>query len=346
MTERKKSGIAAMLEGKTAALGERLDTAKESDSSIQNKPPVTMPGQLGAFRLQAQQWQKRIDELEKQLDEAKKGGQRRKLPVCDLVEVPGRRRKLTADDYNDMKENIRETGKILEPIRVAPRADGKWDIISGNNKTAIVRELGWDEVDCLIDEVDHAQAELDGFFANLFQNKLPDYEQYLGFKMMQQHFPDDSLSDIARRSGKPKSVVSEMMAFEGLPPDVHKLLTNHPHLLGHRAAAQLANLTKKGMENEVAQAVRSIATLGIEQTEAVKQVEQALVASQANAPKAPPKPKREPMPIKSGRSTYCTFHSAAKVLRIEFESKEEREAIEDAIREVLQKRADAMKDKK
>lgn len=314
-------------------------TGRTIEKSVEKKGPRTAPVMMFEATARMHEAEEKVEQLQRALEEAKNASRLRKLPLADLVEVPGRRRVLTPAQYTDLKTNLDETKKLLEPIKVSPRPDGKWEIVSGNNKTAIARELGWVEIDCIVDVVDAAQADLDGFLANLLQNTLPAYEQYLGYKLLQKNYPDASLSDIARRTGKPKSTLTELMAFDNLPPAVHEQLRNNPHLLGYRAAAKLASYALDGLGAEVTAAVDQIATEGIDQTVAVQRVA-ALQAASPNQTDVPKK-RREPVTIQAGDQVYCTMHRAAKALRLQFDSKEDAEEVEEAIRAVLQKRAEA-----
>ena len=103
MTAKKPTGLAARLAGKTQ------DIAKNpSARSIADRPPVTMPGQLGAFRIEAQRYQQQIQNLQEQLDDADQRPTQIDLPLDKLVTVEGRRRRLTAEEFAQLRENLRE----------------------------------------------------------------------------------------------------------------------------------------------------------------------------------------------------------------------------------------------
>lgn len=56
---------------KTANLAEKVEAAKSTRTPVSEQPFVTMPGQLGAFRLEARRYQDKIDDLTRQLEEAR-----------------------------------------------------------------------------------------------------------------------------------------------------------------------------------------------------------------------------------------------------------------------------------
>ena len=83
-------------------------------------------------------------------------------------------------------------------------------------------------------------------------------------------------------------------------------------------------------------AIAKVAAGEIEQGRAVKEA-----ATDATPKVAAAKP--EPIHIKIGRATYCNIQRADKVLRIQFQSAEEAEAVQIAVREVLERRAKELK---
>ncbi|MDQ1835489.1 ParB/RepB/Spo0J family partition protein [Massilia scottii] len=328
-------------------------TARPVDEASDQKPR-TAPVMMYDVTARMHAAEKKAEELHAALESARQGGQLRTLSLDELHEAPGRRRKLTDSQYADLKENLRHN-KIIDLIKVRPRNNGGFEIVSGNNKAAILRELGVKEILCRVEDLDDAQADLEGFYANLFQTTLPEYEKYLGFKMLLEREPDLSKAELSRRSGKSKSVVSELMAFDQLPPAVHKILKNRPDLLGHRYGAQLAALTLQGKEKDVIFAVEAIAKGELDQTEAVDLV--------TNGPQTPVPPSSEPvektaetkkrtlrlrpeaLTIRAGRATYCNLVRASKVMRIEFTTEAEAIEVEKTLQEILQKRADKLNEK-
>ncbi len=316
-----------------AVAARKKEAANRPPEDIESKPFSTAPGRMGEY--QDRKWlTNRVNELTQALEDAKAGGRNLELPLADLHEVEGRRRKLTQQEFGELKENL-ANNPLVTPITVRPRQEGGYEIISGHNRVRAFRELGRDLIPAVIVDTSDAQADINAFYANLLQTDLPPYEKYLGFKMLQEKQPGLTQAEIARQAGKPESTISELMAFGELPEPVLTLLSHHPSLLGHRAAAQLAAFTKNGLTQEVTDAVQQIASLGIDQNEAVK-----MVAATQKKEVRPKPPKRV---IKAGRATYCSVIRAAKVMRIEFASEDEAAAVQAAIEEVLESRAQNLK---
>lgn len=59
----------------------------------------------------------------------------------DLIdEVPGRRRKLTPEAYEELKANLAQNA-LAQAISVRRKLDGRFELLAGHNRTAIYREL-------------------------------------------------------------------------------------------------------------------------------------------------------------------------------------------------------------
>jgi ParB family chromosome partitioning protein len=299
-----------------------------------DKAPRTAPGMLLDATQRIDAAEAKVEELEAKLKETAATG-RLRLPLDQLHEKPGRRRKLSAKQYNELKENLRNNEQAT-PITVRKRAAGGYEIESGNNRAAIFRELGRADIWAVLSDSDDDQAELNAFYANLLQTDLPDFEKYLGFKKIIEKHPELTHAQIADAAGVSRSFVTQLLAFDELPEEAIAILTDKPDTIGANAAQDLAALTKKGRAAQVVRAIAKVAAGEMEQGKAVKEAaaEPALQGAAARP---------EPVRIKIGRATYCAIQRADKVLRIQFQSAEEAEAVLEAVQEVLERRAKELK---
>jgi ParB family transcriptional regulator, chromosome partitioning protein len=321
--------LAERLLNKTSGVAKAV--ADNPGKPIADQAPVTMPGQLGAFRLEAQKYQDRIKKLEADLLEAQTNGASAELPLEQLFEVAGRRRKLTAQQYNELKQNLRNN-PLVTPITVRVRPEGGYEVISGSNRVAIFRELGRAQIPARVLDSDDTQAEINAFFANLLQADLPDYEKYLGFKKIMEVQGNLTHAEIAERAGVSRSFVSQLMAFDDLPEAALAILAESPATIGANAAQDLAALAKKGRAQQVVEAVTKVAAGELDQGKAVKFAAVDVVQKVVTT-------KPQPVRIKLGKATFCSLQRADKVLRIQFESAAQAEAVQEAIRIVLEQRA-------
>ena len=327
--------------GNLAAAIARRKAQNEAGSSANSDNDafaMTVPGKM-AGQQEIKWLENQVAELTSALNEERKTAKVVTRLLKDLHEVPGRRRKLSNQEYAQLKESIRING-MRDPIKCRPRPNGDGlEVISGHNRKAILEELGIFEAKCLIQESDDVETAIDAFFANLYQSDLPPYEKYTGFKAWREVEPELSYVEMARRTGCSKSMVTEVMSFEQLPPEVHALLSVNPKALGYRAAAAFASFAKQGHLQLVIEGIRSIVENGVDQGKALRNLQHAIT---------PKKSKRtaEPEIIRSGRTSYCQLTVAPKVVRIEFEDSDEANSIKTALVEFLQQRAEDTKGKK
>jgi ParB family chromosome partitioning protein len=328
-------------------MGKFLDKMSEKTMGIAptgKERPIGEPKTVTAMTVNSNKLRERAEEAEAEAERlraeltAEKGnGGAAHLPLDQLHEVHGRRRKLTHEQYNELKENLRNN-PLVSPITVRKRATGGYEVVSGNNRVAIYRELQRNSILAVVLESNDDQADLNAFYANLLQTDLSDYEKFVGFKMIQSKYPDMTHTQIAERAGKSRQFITQLMAFADLPSGAIAILTEKPYTLGANAAQEMAILNKKGRGEQVTDAVIKLSTGELDQGQAVKYAagESAKKASGAIA---------EPIRFKVGKSTYCDFRRSNNVLRIDFKSSEEAEAIEAAIRSLIEKRVEQLKGK-
>ncbi|NEX62999.1 ParB/RepB/Spo0J family partition protein [Noviherbaspirillum galbum] len=300
-----------------------------------DKTPRTAPGMFLNATQRMDAAEAKIEELEAQLKEART--QTAEIALDELHEVDGRRRKLTGQQYHELRENLRQN-PLVTPITVRRRAEGGYEIVSGNNRVAAFRELGRTHIPAALLESDDDQAEINSFYANLLQPDLPDFEKYQGFRKILERRPDLTQAQIAEGAGVSRSFISQLMAFDDLPAEVLAALSDRPNLIGANAAQDLGALTKRGRADQVTQSVYRLARGEIDQSTAVRE------ASLDPAVKVEAKAKPEPVRIKMGKKTYCALQRADRVLRIQFQTPEEAAAVQDAICEVLERRAKELKE--
>ncbi|WP_426078254.1 ParB/RepB/Spo0J family partition protein [Janthinobacterium sp. PSPC3-1] len=372
----KQSKLAARLLGLTNHLGDNVKA--NPGTPIAQQRAVTMPGQMGAFRLDAQRYAEQIEALTKkaeedranahtyaqqveelqqqlrlveqetadeieslkaQLDEAAVSNTgRMEVPLGRIHKVPGRQRMLTAQQYTELRENLRNN-KLITPITLRLRPDGDYDIISGHNRFDIFEELDRSTIGAVVDmDTEESDGDTDAFFANLFQPDLTDYEKYLGFKKMQEKQPTITPSEMAAVSGLSRPTVTLLMMFDELPAAALELVQSAPQTIGMTAVKHLVGQVRAGTGERVVEAIKKIVRGELTQDQAIK------LASKP-ATQAPPAVPIPSIKIKAGKATYCDVRRAQKVLRLEFQSDSEAEAIMDELKQLLDKRAQAQKAK-
>jgi ParB family chromosome partitioning protein len=313
----------------------------ESSSEINTegarpKRTSTVPGaQMGGMAIRLDDAENRADQAEAEvqrlqaaLETAKEQGGALQIPLTDLVEVPGRRRKLSLEAFSELRANL-ERHTLVTPITVRPLPDGKYEIVSGHNRTAAYRELGKDSIPAWPAAAEDSDVEELAFYANLLQPDLSALEKYRGLQRIKAQNPDLTVAGLAERTGLSRSVVGELMLLDDLPAAALVELQVNPAALGAKALSQLAALAKQGRAEQVVEAVKRAVYDGIEQKEAVR-----LAAMQPKV--SAPDSKSTPVIVKAGRKNYCSIVGAKKVLRIEFQNEGERQEIEAELKNFLE----------
>jgi ParB family chromosome partitioning protein len=319
------------LMARTANLADKVEAAAIDRPSINEQKPMTMPGQLGAFRLEAQRYQHKIDELQTALAEARKAGGSPngiEIPLDRLVEVEGRRRFLSDEQKIELRENLRHN-KLVHPISVRPLPDGRFEIISGHNRVDQYKELGRDRIRAVLEDATDDEAVAGAFYANLMQSDLAEYEKYLGFKSVLERFPEMTQAKLSEVSGISETRISTLMAFEKLPSDAITIVRKRPDLLGSDAARLLAIIANSGHADRVIEAVQMLAEGKLkDQKQAVKYA--------SSAPTEKTTPTLDKFSIKSGKAMWCSGRRVKNVMRLEFKTEEEAERMLAAVQAFLE----------
>ncbi len=125
-------------------------------------------------------------------------------------------------DLTELVASIREKG-VLEPLLVKPAAaGGRWMIIAGERRWRAAREVGLREVPCIeMDVDDRAVAEI-ALIENLQRKDLTPWEEADGLAALCERF-GYTHAEVARKVGKSRSTVTEVVSIASLPEPVREL---------------------------------------------------------------------------------------------------------------------------
>jgi ParB family transcriptional regulator, chromosome partitioning protein len=228
-----------------------------------------------------------------------------------LVEVEGRRRILSADEYQELRGNL-SSSELVHPIVYRPLSNGKNELISGHNRVSVYRELGRQKIKGVPFNGSQAEAELGAAFSNLLAPSLPDFEKYRQFVRMQ-NLSGFSQTDIIRLSGLTQGHVARIFSFANLPDEAKDLISKNPHRLGGNAAQKLAMLSEQGHSAQVVQAVKQL-------------VDNPSLTQEKAVVLASPKPARPPAPqvqsFNRGKRKVCDMSVRTGVIALRFSGKE------------------------
>lgn len=291
------------------AAGITLDDGPDAAPDAAHAPstPRTAPGQLIGLQGQVHSQKEEIARLRKALENRAPS----RLPLGRLHEVPGRRRKLSPEAYAELKANL-EQYPLANPVIVTLRTDGDWDVLSGNNRVAIYRELDREDIEAVSVDIEPELLDRVAFFSNLLAPSLPDFEKYWNFMQLESGPDGYDRKELAKAVGLSESHVSRILAFDRLPEEAKQILASRPEKLGSTAGAKLAAASDAGRSKEVIEAVkRLVKDDKFTQDEAVRMV-------QAAAKPTPASARAEPLVIRNGKKKVVEITARKGVVGIRF----------------------------
>lgn len=275
--------------------------------------------------------EKKVEDLTQQLNNTIGSSGQLEIPVSQLHEIPGRKRNLDDENYEILKNNL-AANDLITPIIVRKREAGGYEIISGHNRANVFRELGRESIPAVIADISDKDADKDAFFANLIHSSLPDYEKYLGFEKLLSEQPSLTHEALAASIGVPRTTLTTLLSFKRLPSAAHKILKAKPGAIGYNTANDLVRESESGHSDLVVKAIDLIVNKQLDQTKAKDWIKKELQAARQDNPT---KAAAKPIIIKKGKSTFCHMRQSNKVIRLEFQSVEEAEHIQEQIHSFL-----------
>ncbi|CAL8481706.1 ParB/RepB/Spo0J family partition protein [Caballeronia sp. S22] len=233
------------------------------------------------------------------------------IDISTLVEVDGRRRTLSADEYAELRANL-SASELMHPIVYRPLGDGRNELISGHNRVSIYRELGRDRIKAVPFAGSQAEAEMGAAFSNLLAPSLPDFEKYRQFVRIRD-LSGLAQTDIIRLSGLTQGHVARIFSFANLPAEAKEMIAKTPHRLGGNAAQKLAMLSEQGHTALVVDAVRKL----VEDSTLTQEKAVALASPKTQKSAAPPI-----HTFSRGKRKVCDMSVRSGVIALRFNGKE------------------------
>ncbi len=256
-----------------------------------------------------------------------------KISLDLLEEVPGRRRKLTPEQYEQLVENL-ANNPLATPITVRRLDSGKFEIISGHNRVAAYRELERTEIDVHVLDLDEDGVERAAFYANLLSVDLPDYQKYLGFKARMASTGKNQ-TEIAEEAGINKGILSKLMSFGALPSLALNVIEKTPERFGFNGIVELSKIVDHHSAESIAQALEKVAAEEISMKQAISLIK----TSGQSKPKAKVEP--EIITIRKGNATFCSVRKTGSSLRLDFSDESVTESLMEEIETLIKKHAKA-----
>jgi ParB family chromosome partitioning protein len=130
--------------------------------------------------------------------------------------------------------SIRELG-VLQPVLVRPAGADRYELIAGERRWRAAKRAGLQTIPAVVRKIDDTSLLEQALVENLHREDLNPMEESAAY---QQLIDDFHLShdDVARRVGKSRSAVSNMLRLFQLPPSIQKLVAERQLSAGHARA--------------------------------------------------------------------------------------------------------------
>lgn len=120
--------------------------------------------------------------------------------------------------YKKLVQNIKRKG-FRKPIEVRKNGE-RYTIVDGAHRFRACKELGYTEVDCIVDVIDVTEAMVDTLNANIHGSHNP-YKEAMMFKQIHDRY---TLQDIEKLTAYGQIEIKDRMDLLGLPANVQKMI--------------------------------------------------------------------------------------------------------------------------
>lgn len=200
------------------------------------------------------------------------------LPVSSVVANPDQpRRRFDPEELQALADSIAAQG-LLQPVLVRPRGAGRYELVAGERRWRAAQLAGRDTLPAIVRERSDAETLEAALVENMARADLTPIEEARACAGLVEEL-GLSREDVARRVGRSRSAVSNLIRLLDLPDEVIALLEERRLSEGHGRALLLAP----------DQAVRrKLARQAVEQGWSVREVERrarpAAAAEEREAP--------------------------------------------------------------
>jgi ParB family chromosome partitioning protein len=260
----------------------------------------------------------------------------RMIPIDKIRPNPDQPRKHIGD-VRELADSIREKG-VLEPllVRYVPREDTYY-IISGERRYHASQAAGLHELPCIEKVADDAETLELALIENLQRKDLTPFEEADGLQRLADHF-DYTHDDIARKIGRARSSVTEIMSLRLIPEEIRKeCVTNNV-----TAKSVLLQIARQPTEKKMREMVGRITQQGLTRDDARRARKESVAAASrpeiAREPEYAPALESEVQPEPDPDTYTFNFEAAdgSFLVRLEFRKPEvTREELTAALRAIL-----------
>jgi ParB family chromosome partitioning protein len=157
-----------------------------------------------------------------------------------------------ADRLRELADSIQANG-VIQPLVVRPR-DGRFQLVAGERRWRAARLAGVAEVPVSVQEVSDDRLLEITLVENIQREDLNPIEVAHAFERLAREL-NLSHDEIARRTGKDRSSISNTVRLLKLPTDIQQLVAEHRLSMGHARA--ILGLPTEELQRQVAEKASS-----------------------------------------------------------------------------------------
>ncbi|MBR4286131.1 MAG: ParB/RepB/Spo0J family partition protein [Clostridia bacterium] len=151
-------------------------------------------------------------------------------------------------DYNELEGlavSVRTNG-MLQPINVRKRADGKYELISGERRLRAARMVGMTKLPCVVMDVSDEQSALFAIIENVQRQNLDFFEEAVAIERLMTEY-GLSQEEISKKLGKAQSTLSNKLRLLRLSEELRDKISYAGLTERHaRALLSLPDNTTRG----------------------------------------------------------------------------------------------------
>lgn len=181
------------------------------------------------------------------------------------------------DKLEELAQSIRQNG-IIQPL-VVRRSGERFQLIAGERRWRAAQKAGLRSVPCIVKEVSEENVLELSLVENIQREELNPIEEANAFKNLLEK-RDLTQEEVARRVGKDRSSIANVLRLLKLPPEVQQMVEEGQLSMGHARAI----LSIDSAEQQIAVAREIISrTLSVRETERLVKKGPRISASQTRS---------------------------------------------------------------
>jgi ParB family chromosome partitioning protein len=162
-------------------------------------------------------------------------GELRELPVALVKPNPKQPRTQFDQEALDALAASIESSGVIQPLLVRPLHDGSYELVAGERRWRAARQAGLDKVPAVIRDSEQAERLQVALIENMVREDLNPVEEARACAALIEEL-DVSKEDLARRVGRSRPAVSNLIRLLDLPDELLELLESGELSEGHGKA--------------------------------------------------------------------------------------------------------------